>query len=81
MPTPKKNHYDFAGWCIDEVTCDNPVTGPQTGWTTDKTLYAQWTPKTYSITYNTNGGEFLAPVVVPESYVVNQTTTLPIPTK
>ncbi len=81
LPTPKKNHYDFAGWCIDEVTCDNPVTEPQTGWTTDKTLYAQWTPKTYSITYNTNGGEFLAPVVVPESYVVNQTTTLPVPTK
>ena len=38
-----KSYYSFKGWCETE-TCSNPMSGGsvKTGWSGEKTLYAQW---------------------------------------
>ncbi|MBR5620365.1 MAG: InlB B-repeat-containing protein, partial [Clostridia bacterium] len=62
--TPSKDGYDFSGWKYTAATIGY--------WTKDSvyanrynkgqyehgdiTLYAQWTPKSYTVTYNANGG-------------------------
>ena len=62
--TPSKDGYDFSGWKYTAATIGY--------WTKDNvyanrynkgqyehgdiTLYAQWTPKSYTVTYNANGG-------------------------
>ena len=64
-----KTGYTFNGWREDNaingtywgITSSNSGTyesGKEWVWTYDKniTLYAQWKPKTYTITYNANGG-------------------------
>ena len=50
-----KTDYAFAGW-FDAATDGNRVNEIALGSTGDKTLYARWTPDTYTITYNLNGG-------------------------
>lgn len=54
LPTPLKDHYDFIGWFTEKEG------GTQYGnlyyETGDKTLYARWTPKTYHLSFETNGG-------------------------
>ena len=47
--------YDFAGWFSDE-NLTNQVTAIVSGDTGDKTFYAKWTPKTFTITYKLYGG-------------------------
>lgn len=56
LPVPKKEHYDFKGWftAIDggtEVTSDKAVVA-----LANETLYARWSPKTFTVTFNANGG-------------------------
>lgn len=45
------------------------------------TLYAQWEPVPYSITYNLNGGTETYPTRYPEEYSVTQAVTLDSPTR
>ena len=54
-----KEHYVFAGW-YDEW--NNAVTqiGSNEKW--DKKFYARWTPKQYTLTFNTNGGDPMSPL-------------------
>ena len=54
--TPTRKGYNFAGWYTDEiggteVTSDTVMT---TG--SDHNIYAHWTPITYTLTVNPNGG-------------------------
>lgn len=54
LPTPGKNYHTFAGWFTAggaQVTAATRVeiTGNQT-------LYARWTPNTYTVTYDANDG-------------------------
>ena len=57
LPTPTRTGYNFDGWYtaasggtkITEVGTTNKPTG-------NVTYYAHWTPKTYTITLNANGG-------------------------
>lgn len=56
LPTPTRDGYDFNGWYTaasggTQVTSSSKVTITAT-----QTLYAQWTIKTYTITYDGNGG-------------------------
>ncbi len=56
ISTPKKLHYDFVGWYTDE-SLTNIFTN--TTLTNDKnsiTLYANWTPHTYSFSYTAGYG-------------------------
>ena len=57
LPTPTRSGYTFDGWYTGEngtgtkVTSDTVVTNAN-----NHTLYAHWTVKVYTITFNKNGG-------------------------
>ena len=63
LPTPTREGYTFAGWFTEkdggtQVTKDTVVTASHT-------LYAHWTAKTCTVTFNANGG-----AVTPEATTV-----------
>jgi len=85
---PAKSGYDFAGWKYTGTT-----TGYWTKDTTyanryhkgksehgNITLTAQWTPKSYTVTYNANGGSG-APSTQTKSYNVDLTLSSTKPTR
>lgn len=73
---PTKDGFDFVGWYSDELLTTAYVF--QTMPANNVILYAKWTPKTYTITYNTNGGSEVAMA----SYTFGQATAAPAnPTK
>ena len=80
LTAPEKTGHDFGGWYSDsELTAE--ATGIAQGSTGDKEFYAKWTPKTYTITYNSDGG-----TIVEESKYTSYTygigiIKLPEPTK
>ena len=56
LKTASKTGYTFEGW-YKESACTNKVTSlGATAYTANITLYAKWTPKTYTITLHANGG-------------------------
>ncbi|MDE6274430.1 MAG: InlB B-repeat-containing protein, partial [Clostridiales bacterium] len=55
LADPVRTGYDFVGW-YDAEEDGNKVTEISDTQKGDVTLYARWTPKTYTITYNLNGG-------------------------
>ncbi len=80
LPTPERTGYNFAGW-YTEQTGGTEVTA-ETKVETDRphTLYAHWTGKTYTVTFDPNGGALsdgsTKTVTYGEEY-----GTLPIPTR
>ena len=54
LPTPTKTGYTFAGWYTKNDFSDAKVTHIEKGTTGNKTFYAQWTAKTYTVTFNQN---------------------------
>ena len=75
-----KDGYTFKGWftteTFDEGTEETEITAGSTG---DKTFYAKWTPITYNIVYNLDGGE--NPAAAVETYTIEDEVTLPTPEK
>lgn len=69
IENPSKNGYTFSGW---------NVTGPITV-TKDMTITGTFTPNSYKITYNLNGGSFEGEVE--NIYTEGKEFTLPIPIK
>ena len=76
LPTPVKNHYVFTGWAVNgkPITPSTTVaiTGNDSAWPT-------WTPATYNVTFNANGG-----TCSPTSKTVTYNSaygTLPTPTR
>ena len=64
LPTPVKTGYSFAGWYkednfINEVTASTLVATAG-----NHTLYAKWEPITYTIRFNSNGGNGTMPNLV-----------------
>jgi uncharacterized repeat protein (TIGR02543 family) len=55
LADPARAGYTFDGW-YDAATGGNAVTGIPEDSTGDKAFYARWTPVTYTVTYNANGG-------------------------
>ncbi len=56
LPTPTRDNYIFDGWFTepeggDEITSESAVDA-----LANLTLYAHWTPKTFTVTYDANGG-------------------------
>ena len=49
-----REHHEFGGWYTDEALTEE-VNGDSI-FSNDTVLYAKWTPVTYKITYETNGG-------------------------
>ncbi len=59
-PTPTMDHNTFEGWYIDdELTTAYDFTTPITA---DVTLYAAWSEKVYTLTYETGAGSNVASV-------------------
>jgi uncharacterized repeat protein (TIGR02543 family) len=56
LPEPLKTGYTFDGWFVDDKLSEmfTLTKMPET----DITLYAKWTPNTYTVTLNANGGAF-----------------------
>ncbi|MBQ3340765.1 MAG: leucine-rich repeat protein [Kiritimatiellae bacterium] len=79
LPTPTRTGYAFDGW-FTKATGGTKVTGTTTITTNSShALYAHWTPNTYTITFEPNGGS-----VSPSSKTVTYGSTygtLPTPTR
>ena len=57
--SPAKLGYDFVGWYVDNNTFANEFTTTTDIYNETATtyeIYAKWSPKTYTINYNANGG-------------------------
>ena len=56
FPTPSRNYYDFLGWYY-ERTGGTKITGDtMVSKIRNHTLYARWSPKSYTVTFDPNGG-------------------------
>ena len=66
--------YTLKGWYENAQGTGEPITKIAAG-TGEKTLYAQWTPNEYHITYHWNGGDELSSA--PITFIYNVGTTLP----
>jgi len=55
LEAPERLGYTFAGWYSD-AKFKTKVTQLKQGSTGNKTFYAKWTPCTYNIVFNANGG-------------------------
>lgn len=79
MPNATRDGYTFAGWYTDKNEGSKIKPGDIVEVDIPHTLYAQWTPKEYTITFNANGG-----TVTQTSQKVKYDSeygTLPTPTK
>ncbi|MGF6989667.1 putative repeat protein (TIGR02543 family) [Lachnospiraceae bacterium PM6-15] len=79
LPTPARSGYAFKGWYTSK-TGDNKVTdATKVTITKNQNLYAQWTAKSFTVTFNANGGA----VSISNKKVTYASTygTLPTPTK
>ncbi|MBR3135723.1 MAG: leucine-rich repeat protein [Clostridia bacterium] len=57
LPTPTRSGYIFDGWWTTKETGGKQVTASTVCYASGNyTLYARWTPKTYTVTLNPNGG-------------------------
>ena len=69
LPTDvEKSGYTFAGWYDNEELTGSAVAAISDTDYGDKTYYARWTSKTYSITFNTDGGTIKGNYVTGYSY-------------
>lgn len=74
---PTKSGYTFGGWY--DASTDTKVT---TVSGRDITVYAQWTPVNYKITYNLNGGTIATTDAKPTTFTIeSDEIQLPVPTK
>lgn len=75
-----KRGYKFLGWCYKEDGSDTPISTIPAGIEKDIDLYAKWEPIQYILSYEYlyNGS---VPSDAPKSYTIEQTVTLPIPTR
>lgn len=61
LPTPTRTGYTFNGWYTD-TTYTTQITETSTvKITNDQTLIAKWTPNTYTVTFDSNGGNAVSP--------------------
>ncbi len=78
LTSPTKTGYNFSGW-FTAASGGTQVTAAMTMATAaNHTLYARWTPKTFTISFNSQGGSSVAQKAVTYN---NSYGTLPNPTK
>lgn len=77
LPTPIRTGYTFDGWYTSEEGGSKVDSNTKQD-DSNITLYAHWTPNKYTLTFNTNGGNEIAP----KQYLYDATyTDLPVPVK
>lgn len=62
---PLRTGYTFAGWYYDNGTFQNPVQWPVAPSEQGFTVYAKWTPKMITITFDSNGGSSIPALTAP----------------
>ena len=85
LPTPTRDGYTFGGWKATTVAAETnwelntvyPAGTAVTGKYGDVTLTAQWTETSYTVSYDTDGGNELDAL----SYTITSTDTLATPTR
>ncbi|MDE7453744.1 MAG: InlB B-repeat-containing protein [Clostridia bacterium] len=70
---PSSANYDFGGW-YGEAACTTPFDF-NAAVSADTTVYAKWTPKTYTVTYNMNGH---GTAINPDQVTYNQKVDEPL---
>ena len=77
LPIPTKIGYTFDGWYENPEFSGNPVADVPTDSAENLNFYAKWTPNTYTVIFDANGGS-----VNPTSAVTvaGKLTSLPTPT-
>ena len=78
-PEPTRIGYEFAGWFTEKDGGNDKPVKVDTKVTASHTLYAHWTAKKYTVTFNANGG-----TVEPKTQTVTYGSTygeLPTPTR
>lgn len=79
FPTPTRNYYDFLGWYYQK-TGGTKITGDtMVNKIRNHTLYARWTPKSYTVTFDPNGGS-VSQTTKTVTYTYNY-DELPTPTR
>lgn len=78
LPVPYRTGYSFLGWSDSLPSSYNQNTVSETDYVgkSDITLYAQWVPNTYQISFNPCGGTCERTEM---SVTYDSTTTLPVP--
>ncbi len=79
MPTPTRTNYDFVGWYTEKSGGDIVSSETSVSSLANQTLYAHWSAKKFTVTFNANGG-----VVSTEKKIVTYGKTygeLPTPTQ
>ena len=56
LPSASRTGYTFAGWYTDASGGGNVVSSTKVTVSGSHTLYAHWTPNTYTVNFNGNGG-------------------------
>ena len=56
LPETTRSHYTFAGWYTDEGCTQAAVAGVAI--TSNTTLYAKWTPITYTVSFDAGSGNY-----------------------
>lgn len=74
LPVPVRENFDFVGWYESSDVSGETVASISSSDTGDKTFYAKWSPKTYSVDIEANGGTVSEALT---SYVYMTGATLP----
>lgn len=83
LPTPSKNGYSFAGWCLKSDCSDTPIIAISTTTLGDNTYYAKWNKEEateYAITFKNYDGTVLKTIDIAEGTMaayVGDTPTKP----
>ncbi|MBR3785453.1 MAG: InlB B-repeat-containing protein [Firmicutes bacterium] len=75
LPTISKTGYNFGGWYSNSACSGSAVTKVAKGSTGNKTFYAKWTAKTYTVTFDTKGGSQVDAVEVSYGSTVSEPGT------
>ena len=79
LPTVTRTGYTLAGWYTAETGGDLRTATDVVSITANTTLYAHWTPNTYTVTFNANGGT--TPTATKDVTYASAYGTLPTPTR
>lgn len=61
LPTPTRTGYNFAGWYTAPSGGTQISAGTKVTIASNHMIYAHWTPKSFTVSYNPNGGNAFSP--------------------
>ena len=75
---PTRTGYDFRGWYLTKTYESQVTETTKMLKTVNHTLYAKWSPKSYTVSFNSQGGSTVSSMTVYYDFLYG---TLPTPTK